>query len=65
MASVSDFESSLPSTIGVMLAMVGIYIGIYWISPAPRSGLTVRSVYRVDSSGPESPLPAEAPGAAI
>jgi len=65
MASVSDFESSLPSTIGVMLAMVGIYIGIYWISPAPRSGLTVRSVYRVDSSGPESPLPAEAPGAPI
>ena len=45
--------------------MVGIYIGIYWLSPAPRSALKLASVYQVDSAAPDSPLAAEAPAMPI
>src|SRR5204862_4271128 len=65
LGSASDFESSLPSALGVLLGMVGIYIGIYWLSPAPRSALKLASVYQVDSAAPDSPLAAEAPAMPI
>jgi len=65
LGSASDLESSLSSALGVLLAMVGVYVVIYWTSPAPRSGLRLASVYQTNSAAPETPLAAEAPATPI